>query len=172
MGGCPPSWMIIHLGCTLPCTSSSQPGRHSGEREPHGSKPCTPPLFGLAPGGVCRAACVTAAAVRSYRTLSPLPDRQAWPAVCFLWHFPWSRLRRTLSGTVSPWSPDFPHRAPVPEGTVAPARSSSRLMSDTDIAPINGNCIHVWPCLVTILPCQMSTVRRTVRNVRNAKHED
>jgi len=30
-------------------------------------------------------------------------------AVCFLWHFPWGRPRRTLSGTVFPWSPDFPH---------------------------------------------------------------
>ena len=26
----------------------------------------------------------------------------------FLWRYPWSRLRRTLSGTVFPWSPDFP----------------------------------------------------------------
>ncbi len=26
----------------------------------------------------------------------------------FLWRFPWGRPRRTLSGTVSPWSPDFP----------------------------------------------------------------
>jgi hypothetical protein len=33
-----------------------------------------PPLFGLAPGGVCRAAFVAKDAVRSYRTLSPLPD--------------------------------------------------------------------------------------------------
>ena len=33
----------------------------------------TPPLFGLAPGGVCRAVLVTKNAVRSYRTLSPLP---------------------------------------------------------------------------------------------------
>jgi hypothetical protein len=32
-----------------------------------------PSLFGLAPGGVCRAACVAAGAVRSYRTVSPLP---------------------------------------------------------------------------------------------------
>jgi hypothetical protein len=32
-----------------------------------------PPLFGLAPGGVYHAADVTAGAVRSYRTLSPLP---------------------------------------------------------------------------------------------------
>jgi len=29
-------------------------------------------------------------------------------AVCFLWHFPWGHPRRTLSGTVLPWSPDFP----------------------------------------------------------------
>ena len=32
-----------------------------------------PPLFGLAPGGVYRAASVAGRAVRSYRTLSPLP---------------------------------------------------------------------------------------------------
>ncbi len=30
------------------------------------------------------------------------------PAVCFLWHFPWGCPRRTLSGTLFPWSPDFP----------------------------------------------------------------
>src|SRR3990170_677724 len=35
--------------------------------------PAAPPLFGLAPGGVCRAVSVARAAVRSYRTLSPLP---------------------------------------------------------------------------------------------------
>ena len=34
-----------------------------------------PPLFGLAPGGVCHAAAVTGRAVRFYRTLSPLPVR-------------------------------------------------------------------------------------------------
>jgi hypothetical protein len=33
-------------------------------------------------------------------------------AVCFLWHFPWGRPRRPLTGTVSPWSPDFPHPQP------------------------------------------------------------
>ena len=33
-----------------------------------------PPLFGLAPGGVYHAAPVTGGAVRSYRTLSPLPS--------------------------------------------------------------------------------------------------
>jgi len=47
-------------------------------------------------------------------TAAPLPSVLRWSsrtiggAVCFLWHFPWGRPRRTLSGTVSPWSPDFP----------------------------------------------------------------
>src|SRR6478672_6622633 len=33
-------------------------------------------------------------------------------AVCSLWHCPWGCPRRTLSGTVCPWSPDFPLRPP------------------------------------------------------------
>ena len=39
------------------------------------SGPCAPlpSLFGLAPGGVCRAVSVAGNAVRSYRTVSPLP---------------------------------------------------------------------------------------------------
>ena len=50
----------------------------------------TPSLFGLAPGGVCRAAGVAAGAVRSYRTVSPLPRHTLRAAaVCSLWHFPW-----------------------------------------------------------------------------------
>ena len=32
-------------------------------------------------------------------------------AVCSLWHYPWAYARRTLSGTVCPWSPDFPLRS-------------------------------------------------------------
>ena len=67
-----------------------------------------PPLFGLAPGGVYPAAPVARSAVRSCRTVSPLPSRLRAPAVCFLWHFPWGRPRRPLAGTVFPWSPDFP----------------------------------------------------------------
>jgi hypothetical protein len=41
----------------------------------------------------------------------PFHPYSASGAVCFLWHFPWGRPRRTLSGTVLPWSPDFPPRA-------------------------------------------------------------
>ncbi len=81
-----------------------------------GSHPhARPPLFGLAPGGVCPAAPVTSRAVRSYRTLSPLPGgllEESPSAVCFLWHFPWGRPWRPLAATVFPWSPDFPLPAP------------------------------------------------------------
>jgi hypothetical protein len=65
-----------------------------------------PPLFGFAPGGVCRAKLVAKPAVRSYRTVSPLPKQAL--AVYFLWHFPWGHPRRALPGTLFPWSPDFP----------------------------------------------------------------
>jgi hypothetical protein len=41
-----------------------------------------PPLFGLAPGGVCRAASVAGGAVRSCRTVSPLPRDFHPEAVC------------------------------------------------------------------------------------------
>lgn len=76
-----------------------------------------PPLFGLAPGGVCRAAAVAGArgALLPHRfTLASRPDG-ADPggvmAVCSLWHCPWGCPRRALPGTVFPWSPDFPHPA-------------------------------------------------------------
>src|SRR6185312_12694852 len=71
-----------------------------------------PSLLGLAPGGVCPAAAVAGSAVRSYRTISPLPRRpKASIGGMFLWHFPWGRPRRPLAGTVFPWSPDFPRLA-------------------------------------------------------------
>src|SRR5204862_4671739 len=79
----------------------NQPTRATSRNEAH-----VPPLFGLAPGGVYRAVSVAGDAVRSYRTLSTLPRRDA--VDCFLWHFPWGRPRRPLAGTVVPWSPDFP----------------------------------------------------------------
>src|SRR6185312_22277 len=52
-----------------------------------------PLLLGLAPGGVCPAAAVAGGAVRSYRTISPLPPRKGTKplkglAVCFCGTFP------------------------------------------------------------------------------------
>ncbi len=56
---------VIHLGHLSPGASSNLPGSSAGRAK--GS------LFGLAPGGVYPATAVTSRAVRSYRTISPLP---------------------------------------------------------------------------------------------------
>jgi len=61
----------IHLGRALLRVSRNLPGR-LGRKQPRGL-PLAPPLFGFAPGGVCRAAPVAGRAVGSYPTLSPLP---------------------------------------------------------------------------------------------------
>ena len=60
---------IIHLGRTLLPGSSDLPGSKAERAAP-------PPLFGLAPRGVCPAIRITSNAVRSYRTFSPLPSAE------------------------------------------------------------------------------------------------
>ena len=59
------SGTVIHLGPVSPPASSGLPGRGAGH--------AIASLFGLAPGGVCPAIPVAGNAVRSYRTISPLP---------------------------------------------------------------------------------------------------
>jgi hypothetical protein len=67
-----PGVTAIPLGRPLPRASSNQPERQGlRKKAPRTSRASL--LFGLAPGGACRAADVAACAVRSYRTLSPLP---------------------------------------------------------------------------------------------------
>ncbi len=126
-GSVPPRGGDGHSSGTSVAGRLARPTRATGAetrlpRETRGA----PPLFGLAPGGVCPATAVAGGAVRPYRTVSPLPPvRHAGTglAVCFLWHCPWGRPRRALPGTVFPWSPDFPH--PAPRG--GKARPSGRL---------------------------------------------
>src|SRR5689334_16095689 len=60
--------MCDHSSRTVLANGLQQPTRAPGPELAH-----VAPLFGLAPGGVCRAASVTGRAVRSCRTLSPLP---------------------------------------------------------------------------------------------------
>jgi hypothetical protein len=70
-----------------------------------------PFLFGLAPCVVCPARCIAAAAVRSYRTFSPLPAPVKMRAVYFLWHFPSNGLESALPDVIrhtALWSSDFP----------------------------------------------------------------
>ncbi len=56
---------VVHLRCPSPDTCSDLPGSYADRIKR--------PLFGLASGGVYRAAPVASRAVRSYRTFSPLP---------------------------------------------------------------------------------------------------
>ena len=85
----PTTWRTtISLGSRLLATSSDLPADDDGSGRPVRRK--TPrrsrwalllsPLFGLAAGGVCRAVGVTIDAVRSYRTISPLPFGRAGQA--------------------------------------------------------------------------------------------
>ncbi len=60
-----------HFSGTAVTDGLEQPTRDCGVASAGRAAPR--PLFGLAPGGVCHAASVTSRAVRSYRTLSPLP---------------------------------------------------------------------------------------------------
>ncbi len=92
---------ILRRDCPRP--SGCQPGPSGAEDAPACAARS---LFGIAPGGACRAASVASRAVRSYRTVSPLPPQAE--AVSSLWRCPWGCPRRALPGTVSSWSPDFP----------------------------------------------------------------
>jgi hypothetical protein len=149
-----PGRTAIPLGRALLRASRDQPGRQGGiapaSRSGGTPKRRRPPLFGLAPGGVYPAAPVAGSAVRSYRTVSPLPAGGCplASAVYFLWHFPWGRPRRPLAGTVIPWSPDFPPPWARTRGSgrpavwrygndaVRPLRQSSRAPSLPRASPI------------------------------------
>jgi hypothetical protein len=97
---------IIPLGHPLPDGSRNLPER-SGAVMPCFRLPDSAPfLFGLAPDEACHAVSVTGNAVRSYRTLSPLPWQAR--AVCSLWRYLWGHPRRVLPAVLLPWSPDFP----------------------------------------------------------------
>ncbi len=132
--GLPPA-MTIHLGRPLLDASSNQPGQRRGNA-PAARLPANglPPLFGLAPGGVCRAAPVASRAVRSYRTLSPLPRNAGRFAFC---------------GTFPGVAPAGRYPAPCFHGARtflcgrSPQRSSSRLAKEdkaTSAEPVKRPC--------------------------------
>jgi hypothetical protein len=79
-GVTPGAVMAIPLGRPSPSASCDRPERR--REDPPGASDCSgrlPLLLGLAPGGVFPAAAVAGGAVRSYRTVSPLPPAQANP---------------------------------------------------------------------------------------------
>jgi len=102
-----------------------QPTRAPGRNDAH-----VAPLFGLAPGGVCQAGPVTRPAVRSCRTLSPLPARDASiggllsvalslgsPPAGVTRHRRFRGARTFLAGTKPPRPPD-----PLAFWPIAPGR--------------------------------------------------
>src|SRR5262249_49663716 len=108
-----------------------QPTRRQLTMSEAGRAPAAP-LFGLAPHGGCRAPSVAGGAVRSYRTVSPLPSFRR--AVCFLWHFPSRRRDRGLPGMPPVWSSDFPLRDESPGAIAWPARSRADFTTESSEA--------------------------------------
>ena len=109
----------IPLERRLPGVSSNPPGRQDSDIDPGTSLPLARhraprrpysvllPVWFAVPLALPQARCALTAPFHPYRG-----NTQRAAAVCSLWHFPWGRPRRTLSGTVCPWSPDFPPRRP------------------------------------------------------------
>jgi hypothetical protein len=106
--------MAIPLGRPLPSASCDRPERR---REgppgmPANGDACRSYLV-LLPVGFSLPPPLPAARCALTAPFHPCrpPNISGRPAVYFLWHFPWSRPRRALPGTVPPWSPDFPPSA-------------------------------------------------------------
>ena len=102
----------IHLGRMSPCASRDQPGRQA--ETALRVAPRAIPIRSCSRWGLpCRSCCQGRGGLLPHPfTLAPPIYRPVcWAApmqwgrytggaVCFLWHFPWGRPRRTLSGTV------------------------------------------------------------------------
>ena len=134
-------YAAIYLGPLLP-DGSLRPTRSLGRAVLDGC------LLGLAPGGVCHAARITAGAVSSYLAISPLPFR----AVSFLLHFPSPRGARALPGTL-----------PCGVRTFLAARftAGQRCCLSLSIS-INNDTLILWQVLF-LFSCQAtSPVRRTI----------
>ncbi len=100
------STTTIHLGQPSPTASSDLPGSPLGTGGAQrtsspigGALRCATPLFGLAPGGVYRAANCYQSRGALLPHLFTLPRH--CPAVYFLWHFPWAHTLQALPGALS-----------------------------------------------------------------------
>ena len=122
----PGSVVDSHSSRTCVTASLQRPTRGHARAARCGSEPLVP-LFGLAPGGVYPATGVAVGAVRSYRTISPLPIRRGG-------------LRRYLfCGTCRGLAPPRRYLAPCPvepglSSPRAPRRASSDCPADSLIS--------------------------------------
>ena len=138
----------IPLGRPLPAASSNQPGRRTGNR-PGALTDAMPPLFGFAPGGVCPAVRVTASAVRSYRTLSPLPRRHFGLTVAVSERAEVQAGRSAFCGTVPGVAPAGRYPAPCFHGArtflsgFAPG-AAARPTDTPDLCSTAGRVKSIW----------------------------
>jgi hypothetical protein len=102
---------VIHLG------QASLPGS-SDLPESETERTAPPLLFGLAPRGVCPANRITPAAVRSYRTFSPLPLARRYIFCGTFRKRRFERISPAVSRHAVLWRPDFPplFRSDYPPG--------------------------------------------------------
>ena len=105
----------IHLGGKSPCRSSNLPRSRAGH--------AYAPLFDLAPGGVFPATPVTSRAVRSYRTISPLPGFEKPGGIFSAALSVGSRLPG-ITWHPALWSPDFPPFYKNKTATVRPTQAA------------------------------------------------
>jgi hypothetical protein len=134
--------MAIPLGRPLPSASCDRPERRRGGSPvtPGTAGGCPPLLLGLAPGRVFLAAAVAAGAVRSYRTISPLP-----PA------------RVAGTGRRCPFCGTFPGVAPA-GGYPVPHLRGAR----TFLSPLDAESGHpaVWHRKIWLLAVSLSKGER------------
>ena len=105
--------MAIHLGRPLPDASRDLPGQWR-ENPPAETCPTYRPYLVLLPVGFTLPPPLPATRCALTAPFHPYLGAEARQAVCFLWHCPWGHPRRPLTGTVFPWSPDFPPRRGEP----------------------------------------------------------
>ena len=132
-----------HSSGTLVAERLARPTRAATRKHACGPKPGMPPLFGLAPGGVCLATTVADGAVRSYRTLSPLP-------VCVPGKT-WNIERRfAFCGTFPGVTPAGRYPAPCSRGarTFLPPQDSH--MRQVAIRPSGPGNVAIWSTMVKL----------------------
>ncbi len=86
------SWTVIPLGASSPIRSSNLPGPGAGR--------AMRSLFGLAPGGVCRAGPLPDSRCALTAPFHPCRPAEAVLGGIFLLHFPSARAAQALPGTV------------------------------------------------------------------------
>ena len=150
------SWTVIHLGRTSQYASCDLPGSHADHTC---ETNLAAPLFGLAPDGVYPAASVAGSAVRSYHTISPLPQGRCPCGGIF--SVALSVGSRPPGVTWRPvlWSPDFPpFRRKVETATAWPTPAA-------ESSEVAGSWLLSQICRASLGACQLiTTVQASLSN--------